>query len=62
MNVGFFDGHVELMDDSDSANPHLWLPTGSTLETDLDGIWPDVVDRWGPGNEQPITIGECVWP
>lgn len=29
MNVGFFDGHVEILDRSQSTDPALWFPTGS---------------------------------
>lgn len=35
-NVGFFDGHVELMDDLQATNPTLWMPTGTRLRTTLD--------------------------
>ena len=30
MNAGFFDGHVESIGDLQAANPHLWMPKGST--------------------------------
>jgi len=29
MNVVFYDGHVENLDDITAANPNLWLPTGT---------------------------------
>jgi prepilin-type N-terminal cleavage/methylation domain-containing protein/prepilin-type processing-associated H-X9-DG protein len=32
-NFGFFDGHVELLGDMQSANPALWLPKGGK-------VWP----------------------
>ncbi len=32
MNIGFFDGHVKLMDDLESANPYLWIPQGGKCE------------------------------
>jgi prepilin-type processing-associated H-X9-DG protein len=41
MNVGFFDGHVELLNSRDSAKPHLWLPTGGTLRRDA-SLYDDV--------------------
>jgi prepilin-type N-terminal cleavage/methylation domain-containing protein/prepilin-type processing-associated H-X9-DG protein len=28
-NVGFFDGHVETLDDLEGANPNLWFPKGT---------------------------------
>jgi prepilin-type processing-associated H-X9-DG protein len=63
MNVGFFDGHVVLMDDTvtGSANPHLWLPSGSTLTRDTEGIFPDVLEIWFGGSEL-LTIGDCPPP
>ena len=32
-NFGFFDGHVELLGDLQSANPAYWFPSGSTYST-----------------------------
>ena len=57
MNVGFFDGHVALMDDSESANPHIWLPTGTTLIRE--DLFPDVYEDYF-GESSYITIGDCV--
>ncbi len=31
MNCGFYDGHVETLDDLSSSNPSFWAPTGSVL-------------------------------
>jgi len=31
MNVAFFDGHVDLMNDLDAADPNLWVPSGTTV-------------------------------
>jgi prepilin-type N-terminal cleavage/methylation domain-containing protein/prepilin-type processing-associated H-X9-DG protein len=36
MNVGFFDGHVKILDRSQSTDPALWYPTGSIW---LGGNW-----------------------
>jgi prepilin-type N-terminal cleavage/methylation domain-containing protein/prepilin-type processing-associated H-X9-DG protein len=33
MNAVFFDGHADSLDDLTSANPALWLPSGSTIPT-----------------------------
>ncbi len=48
MNVVFFDGHTETLDDMEAARPDLWLPSGSMIyrntrlnETDT-AFWPDV--------------------
>lgn len=31
MNMVFYDGHAETMEDMQAANPNLWLPRGSTI-------------------------------
>lgn len=45
MNVAFFDGHVAEMSDGESANPHLWIPKGGTLERDSN-IFDDVIEKY----------------
>jgi prepilin-type N-terminal cleavage/methylation domain-containing protein/prepilin-type processing-associated H-X9-DG protein len=45
MQVGFYDGHVELMRDDDSANPHMWIPRGGTLQKDSN-LWDDVTAKY----------------
>ena len=37
-NFGFFDGHVELLDDLASSNPAFWLPKGSVIGTTITQI------------------------
>lgn len=32
VNVAFFDGHVESLDDLAAANPALWMPKGSSID------------------------------
>jgi prepilin-type processing-associated H-X9-DG protein len=46
MDVGFFDGHVERMNDILSANPHLWMPRGFRLYLDENDVHPDVVETY----------------
>lgn len=42
MNAGFFDGHVELLDDVAAANPNYWLPKGSIYSNSgYDPLWKD---------------------
>ena len=53
LQVGFFDGHTEVMTDTTSANPHLWLPRGATVDLGDRHIYPDVRQRYGT---QRITI------
>lgn len=49
LNAGFFDGHVESLDDMTASNPALWLPTGSTYSpTGYDKLWPDAKVIYGP--------------
>ncbi|MGN6368200.1 MAG: prepilin-type N-terminal cleavage/methylation domain-containing protein [Phycisphaerae bacterium] len=31
MNVAFFDGHVDLMNDIEAADPNIWVPSGTTI-------------------------------
>lgn len=48
MNVVFYDGHVETLDDIAATQPKLWLPTGSNFATaDTTKIPQQVVDKWG---------------
>lgn len=42
LNAGFFDGHVESLDDMTAANPAYWLPRGSTYSSSgYDPLWAD---------------------
>jgi hypothetical protein len=54
LNVAFFDGHVETLDDFESANPHMWIPTGGTLWRGS-RIFDDVVEAYF-GDEHIINI------
>jgi prepilin-type N-terminal cleavage/methylation domain-containing protein/prepilin-type processing-associated H-X9-DG protein len=59
MNVVFFDGHGECIDDVTSSNPSLWMPKGSVIypKSGCSGsavagtktVWSDVVDKYCPG-------------
>jgi prepilin-type N-terminal cleavage/methylation domain-containing protein/prepilin-type processing-associated H-X9-DG protein len=49
MNVLYYDGHAESLDEIASANPKLWLPKGSTMP-DVSKVWPDVLQRYGLSN------------
>ena len=51
MNVAFFDGHVQTMDDVSSSNPALWLPSGSVLTCgstagNFGTIWTDTATKF----------------
>ena len=46
MNVGFFDNHVETMNDIKSANPHFWLPRGFRLYDVANDVHTDVMDTY----------------
>jgi prepilin-type N-terminal cleavage/methylation domain-containing protein/prepilin-type processing-associated H-X9-DG protein len=67
MNLVYFDGHAETLDDVAAANPALWMPSGSTI-TPYDGaggsavagtktVWADVLSKYCPG----ITADGQVW-
>lgn len=61
MNMVFFDGHVETLDDVQAANPALWMPTGSVICPDMGAagtavagtktVWSDVQKRYCAGVE-----------
>jgi prepilin-type N-terminal cleavage/methylation domain-containing protein len=46
MQMIFFDGHVENMNDLQAADPVYWLPAGSRLEIN-ENIYPDVIKLYG---------------
>jgi prepilin-type N-terminal cleavage/methylation domain-containing protein/prepilin-type processing-associated H-X9-DG protein len=60
MNVVYFDGHAETLDDITSANPDLWLPRGTVIGNPSgtlgpgDVVWGDVRVRFN------ITAGYVV--
>jgi prepilin-type processing-associated H-X9-DG protein len=57
MNVIFWDGHAELLGDLQSANPKLWMPSGTRI---LAGRgteqFPDVYDRYLQGRTGQIVV------
>ena len=44
-NLGFFDGHVETLDDMAASNPKYWWPKGTVVQTGE--IWPNTVTEFG---------------
>lgn len=50
MNCGFYDGHVEKMDDLQSADPRYWMPRNSWL-VPSGGVYNDVLKKYF-GNKQ----------
>jgi len=46
-NAGFFDGHVENMDDLTGANPRFWYPKGTVFPNATAEIWADVINKFG---------------
>jgi prepilin-type processing-associated H-X9-DG protein len=66
-NIGFFDGHVETVDDLAGANPSLWYPKGTLLKVDVNQQWDDVMQRYFPGGIPPspgpgIPAGNIIVP
>lgn len=51
MNLVFYDGHAENMDDISAANPHMWLPRGATWQA----IHMDTADTSGTGTKTMFT-------
>jgi len=50
-NIGFFDGHVETVDDITGAHPNLWFPKGSDLVVNSTQMYPDVMAKHFPGGQ-----------
>jgi len=48
-NVGFFDGHVETLDDLSGSNPTFWFPKGTELAVNAGQLFPDVFQRFYGG-------------
>ena len=49
MNVLYYDGHAESLDELAAANPRLWLPKGTRMP-DVSKVWPDVLQRYNLSN------------
>jgi len=45
-NVGFFDGHVELLGDLEASNPLHWMPKNSTIPVDTTELHQDTLRRF----------------
>jgi prepilin-type processing-associated H-X9-DG protein len=55
-NAGFFDGHVESLDDLEAANPALWYPKGTRFNATLSQMFPDAFGRYFGGQSQTWTV------
>jgi prepilin-type N-terminal cleavage/methylation domain-containing protein/prepilin-type processing-associated H-X9-DG protein len=56
LNVGFFDGHVELMGDLEVSNPGFWWPKGTQLTINDSQVWPDVKRRYFNNTDQTWVV------
>jgi prepilin-type processing-associated H-X9-DG protein len=45
-NCAFFDGHVETLDDLSGANPYMWYPKGTSLDTSAGQMYTDVTNAF----------------
>jgi prepilin-type N-terminal cleavage/methylation domain-containing protein/prepilin-type processing-associated H-X9-DG protein len=45
-NAGFFDGHVETLDDLAGSNPSLWFPKGTEFTANSSQLFPDVFNKY----------------
>jgi prepilin-type N-terminal cleavage/methylation domain-containing protein len=54
MNAVFFDGHGETLDEMTSCNPAYWVPKGTVFDRGVAKVWPDVVTKYGLGNNAVI--------
>ncbi len=50
-NFGFFDGHVELLGDLESANPAFWMPKGTRVSSAGTEMWKDVFARYASSKD-----------
>lgn len=57
MNAGMFDGHVEALDNIDSANPSYYMPSGSVLKTPQSTWYYNL----GPANS-PLRQNNAIIP
>jgi prepilin-type processing-associated H-X9-DG protein len=48
-NAGFFDGHVEALDEMEGADPSLWMPTGTEVPNAAGQMYKDVYDQYVRG-------------
>jgi prepilin-type processing-associated H-X9-DG protein len=46
-NAGFFDGHVETLDDLNGSNPKFWFPKGTVFSNAKNEIWADTRAHFG---------------
>ena len=55
-NVGFFDGHVETMNGLTGADPNIWAPSGTVINTsEIDPAKPQVISTYFNG-QTSITV------
>jgi len=50
-NVGFYDGHVQLMGDLEGSNPAMWNPKDTVLGINGGRVYQDVIDTYYDGVE-----------
>jgi prepilin-type processing-associated H-X9-DG protein len=55
-NCGFFDGHVETMDDLEGVNPVMWYPKGTELTVNGTQMWNDVFQKFFKGQNATLTV------
>lgn len=56
LNVGFLDGHVELMGDLEVSNPGYWWPKNTQLSINSSQVWPDVKQKYFNNQDQTWVV------
>ena len=56
LNVGFLDGHVELMGDLEVSNPGFWWPKNTELSINSGQVWPDVKQKYFNNQDQTWIV------
>jgi len=55
-DCGFFDGHVETLDDLEGTNPTFWYPKGTVVHNIGSELWNDTRARFGLPNSGDYTV------
>jgi len=56
LNVGFLDGHVELMGDLEVSNPGFWWPKNTQLSINNGQVWADVKQKYFNNQDQTWVV------
>jgi prepilin-type processing-associated H-X9-DG protein len=55
-NVGFFDGHVETLDDLAGSDPKMYWPKGTSLNVTNSQLYTDQINAFFKGATSPVIL------